>query len=392
MTFIATKDRPLATTITGSLPRPAWFTHNLAGRTLLSAFADDPVYREQYNDAVATLIADQTRAGLDVVTDGEMRFDIDVGGRSWSGYILDRLGGLQPYVASANGRQGEDIPSDARPPNTGTILGEIIRKRSEVVGPLDARPLQYDAVWKAAQRLTAKPVKVGSCSAQRLDPQLANRVHRDRDASLLALSRAMNDEFHRLADAGCPAIQVEEPSLHNVTARDQELTLERYVEAFNVEVQGLRGKTEVWCHTCWGNPFAQRLASTPTLKTMLPYADRLDVDVITFETAENDGAELAEIGAAVGKDKKIAIGVVRHRSLQVESAEEVAALVRKALRYIEPERLILSSDCGFGRQGMSRVHALYKMVAIVAGANIVRRELGLPEAPVAAMDNRFAIS
>lgn len=391
MTFIATKDQPLATTITGSLPRPAWFTHNLAGRTVLNTFADDPVYREQYTDAVAALIADQTRAGLDVLTDGEMRFDIDVGGRSWSGYILDRLGGLQPYVPADDGRSGA-IPSDVRPSNTGTILSEIIRRRSEVVGPLDARPLQYDTVWKTAQRLTPKPVKMGSCSAQRLDPQLANRVHRDRDASLLAISQALNVEYHRLADAGCPAIQIEEPSLHNVTDRDQELSLQSYVDAFNAEVQGLRAKTEVWCHTCWGNPFAQRLASTPSLKTMLPYADALDVDVITFETAENDGAELAEIGAAVGKDKKVAIGVVRHRSLQVENAADVAAMIRKALRYIEPERLILSSDCGFGRQGMSRVHAFYKMVAIVAGANIVRRELGLREAPVAAMDARYTFS
>ena len=392
MAFVATEGKPLATTITGSLPRPGWFTTNLAGRPLLTAFATDPVYREQYGDAVAALIGDQTRAGLDVLTDGEMRFDIDVGGRSWSGYILDRLGGLEPYTPDDVSGSGADIPSDVRPSTNGSILGEIIRRRSEVVGPLDARPLQYDSVWKTAQRLTTSPVKMGSCSAQRLDPQLANRVHRDRDASLFALSEALNAEYHRLADAGCPAIQVEEPSLHNVTARDQELSLERYVDAFNVEVRGLRAKTEVWCHTCWGNPFAQRLTSTPTLMPMLSLADRLDVDVITFETAENDGAELAEIGAAIGKDKKICIGVVRHRSLQVESAAEVAALIRKALRSIEPERLIVGSDCGFGRQGMSRVHAFYKMVAIVAGTNIVRGELGLPAAPVAAMDGRFTLS
>lgn len=393
MAFVATKDKPLATTITGSLPRPGWFTTNLAGRPLLTAFATDPVYREQYADAVAALIADQMRAGLDVLTDGEMRFDIDVGGRSWSGYILDRLEGLQPYVPDGARAERGGVPADdGRPTHEGTILGEIIRQRLEVVGPLDARGLQYDSAWKTAQRLTPKPVKMGSCSAQRLDPQLANRVHRDRDASLIALSEALNAEYHRLADAGCRAIQVEEPSLHNVTARSQELSIERYVEAFNVEVGGLRAKTEVWCHTCWGNPFAQRLASAPTLVPMLPYVDGLDVDVVTFETAENGGAELAEIAAAVGSDKKICIGVVRHRSLQVESAEEVAALIRKALAFVEPERLIVSSDCGFGRQGMSRVHAFYKMVAIVAGANIVRRELGLEAAPIAATDRGFAVS
>ena len=83
--------------------------------------------------------------------------------------------------------------------------------------------------------------------------------------------------------------------------------------------------------------------------------------------------------------------MVEHRTLQVERPEEVAAIIRKALQYIEPERLILSSDCGFGRQGMSRVHAFYKMVAMVWGANIVRNELGLEEVPIPAAEKRFSL-
>src|SRR5207247_2338850 len=118
------------------------------------------------------------------------------------------------------------------------------------------------------------------------------------------------------------------------------------------------------------------------------YLDRLDVDVITFETADNNGAEIAEIAAAVSSNKKICIGVVSHRTLQVEMPEDVATLIREALKYIAPERLVLSSDCGFGRQGMSRIHAFYKMIAIVRGANIVRHELGLPQAEILAADPR----
>jgi 5-methyltetrahydropteroyltriglutamate--homocysteine methyltransferase len=91
-------------------------------------------------------------------------------------------------------------------------------------------------------------------------------------------------------------------------------------------------------------------------------------------------------------DKKIAIGVVNHRDLQVERPEQVADLIRRALTYIPAERLILSSDCGFGREGMSRRIAFFKMVSIVRGTNIVRRELGLPEAPCLAADGRFAIA
>jgi 5-methyltetrahydropteroyltriglutamate--homocysteine methyltransferase len=71
--------------------------------------------------------------------------------------------------------------------------------------------------------------------------------------------------------------------------------------------------------------------------------------------------------------------------------EDVAALIRKALKSVPAERLLLSSDCGFGRQGMSRTHAFYKMVAIVRGANIVRRELGLPETVIPANDSRYAL-
>ncbi len=389
--YKATQGKPLATTITGSLPRPSWFVTNLSGRSFLATFARDPVYREQYGDAVAALIADQTRAGLDILSDGEMRFDIDIGGRSWSTYILDRMQGLEQRdpreivrLERGGTQRRVDMPGD--------ILNESIRMSPLVIGPLSAGRLQYDVVWKTAQRLTDKPVKMGSCSAQHLDQQVPNRFHKDRSESISAFSRALNEEYHRLADAGCSVIQVEEPCLHNATGTKRELSMDDYVEALNLEVQGLREKTEVWCHTCWGNPFAQRLAQVPSLKAVLPHMDRLNVDVVTFETAENGCEEIADIGAAIGKDKKICIGVVRHRSLQVEAPDEVAALIRKALKFVEPERLILSSDCGFGRQGMTRTHAFYKMVAIVKGANIVRRELGLPEAAVSAADDRYALA
>ena len=123
----------------------------------------------------------------------------------------------------------------------------------------------------------------------------------------------------------------------------------------------------------------------------LPFLDALDVDVLTFECASDGGANLAAIGKTIGKDKKIAIGVVHHRSLEVERPEQVAALIRKALEHIEPERLIVSSDCGFGRQGMSRMHAFFKLVAIRLGTNLVRKELGMDEVPCLAADPRYAL-
>ena len=97
---------------------------------------------------------------------------------------------------------------------------------------------------------------------------------------------------------------------------------------------------------------------------------------------------------AIGKTiigKKIAIGVIDHHTLQVESPDEVAAQIRAALKYIPPERLVISSDCGMGREGMSRRHAFYKMVSLVLGTNMVRKELGFPEAQCLAADEHYSL-
>ena len=83
--------------------------------------------------------------------------------------------------------------------------------------------------------------------------------------------------------------------------------------------------------------------------------------------------------------------MIDHHTLQVEKPEEVADHIRLALKYIPAERLVLSSDCGMGREGMSRRHAYYKMVALVQGTNIVRKELGLPQAECLAADPRYSL-
>ena len=91
----------------------------------------------------------------------------------------------------------------------------------------------------------------------------------------------------------------------------------------------------------------------------LPYFDQLDIDVLTLEGATNSGVDIPHFGSLISKSKKIAVGVISHRTMQIERPEEVATLIRRCLEYIEPERLILSSDCGFGRQSMSRMPVSY---------------------------------
>src|SRR5678816_4143144 len=333
-----TRDLILPTAITGSYPRPLWYDANLSGRSFKAALGDS-MFREQYFDAVAAVINAQEAAGLDIVTDGDSRFDLAVGGKSWFFYPIERLGGIDGHQDTSRGWMQRH---DLRP---GKILWEVQEAYQPAVvkNRLTRGPLEYAALWKVAQRLTDKPVKFGAICA----PGLAGMLW---------------DE-HYDAD------------------------LEFLTEAFNRQLVGV--DAEIWAHTCWGNPNQQRVYwKTPSYKRALPYLLQLDADVITFECASTDGMDLP-LFAKHKTDKKIGIGVISHCNTVVEPPEYVAGLIRKALEYIPPERLVVTTDCGFGREGLSRRIAYYKCVALVEGTNIVRRELGLPEARVRAADPRL---
>jgi 5-methyltetrahydropteroyltriglutamate--homocysteine methyltransferase len=380
----------LPTTITGSLPRPSWYVENLGLRPFRDAIADAR-FREQYTDAVGAFLRDQERAGLDIVTDGDARFDNDVGGMSWFQYPARRLKGLggADYHRTRKGYGGT---------RKGDIIFEVMESRvmPRCTGRIERGPLHYTQLWKVAQSLTSRPVKFGTIVPDLIGTSIGNDHYAKQEDLLFDLSDAMHDELVDLANAGCAVIQMEEPNIHLAGIQrgggGPQLGAEFFVDTFNRAVRGLREKCEVWCHTCWGNPAQQRLyATNQSYASALPLLNKLDVDVMTFETCANEGMDLEAIGRII-TGKKIAIGVVDHRNLQVETPDQVAALIRKALNVIPVDRLVVTSDCGFGREGMSRRIAFYKMVAIVRGTNIVRRELGLPEAPCLAADPRYALA
>ncbi len=387
--YKATAGIVLPTTITGSLPRPTWYTQNLGGRNFREAMVDR-FYREQYLDAVSAFVRDQETAGLDIVTDGDCRFDADVGGNNWFSYPPQHMTGFAGAHAYKlhGGRAG--IPR-----TRGHILHEILEARilPGLVGPVGRGTLEFTAVWKAAQRQTRRPVKFGTITAELIAMAVQDFHYKDLRTAILAIADALNEELHVLANAGCAAIQMEEPQIHLLAEKglDDVMNSAFMVEVFNRTVRGLRGKTEIWCHTCWGNPAAQRLfAKQPSYVPALAALNRVDTDIITFECASSDGMDLEAIGRVI-QDKKIAIGVIDHHTLQVETPDEVADIIRRALKYIPAERLVVSSDCGMGREGMSRRHAFHKMVSLVLGTNAVRRELGLPEAECLAADDRYSM-
>src|SRR5215831_14218254 len=188
----------LPTSIIGSLPRPAWYNAVLGSKSFLEAMVNSR-YREQYEDAVSCFLRAQETAGLDILTDGDAHYDEEVGGMSWQSYPLTHMDGF--------GKVPETMLY-----KLGTILPELIAVSVE------------DDYYK--------------------DP--VERTY--------AISDALNAELNELADAGCPVVQMEEPQIHMVPARGKtfgKLDVDDLVKIFNNTVKGLRGKTEVWCHTCW---------------------------------------------------------------------------------------------------------------------------------------------
>jgi 5-methyltetrahydropteroyltriglutamate--homocysteine methyltransferase len=386
----ATQDKILPTTITGSLPRPSWYTENLGLRTFIEAMVETR-FREQYEDALAVYLNQQDVAGLDIFSDGDVRFTQDIGGQSWTSYPPSHMAGFDQIPKPAPiGGGGIGFPR-------GHILHDYIEARvmPSITGPVKRGNLQYASMWKAAQRMTHKPVKFGTVTPELVAFAVQDFYYKDIRERIWAISDAFNEELHELADAGCPVIQMEEPQVHLLAARgvvDEIINPEFMLEVFNNTVRGLRDKTEVWCHTCWGNPSQQRMfAEVQTYKPALDILNKVDADVITFESVSSIGMDLEAIGQHI-TDMKIAIGVIDHHSLQVERPDEVAAHIRRAMESIPAERLVVSSDCGMGREGMSRRHALYKMGALVQGTNIVRKEIGAPVAECLIADPRFTLT
>jgi 5-methyltetrahydropteroyltriglutamate--homocysteine methyltransferase len=390
--YTATKDLMLPATVTGSWPRPRWYDQSLWGRPLDTGLLDVR-FREQFLDAHAAVLADQTRAGLDILTNGDYHLDEDFAGRSWHHYPLQRWLGLEHEELQYEKSRDSLL---AFPP--GTLMNEIETtwRWPRVVGKVEhnpRNPLEYAKLWRMAQARAGKPVKFGTCSSQVLaiflDSHTAEYPKDDKKQLIWDMATAMNTELRQLAAAGAKVIQIEEPTIHFTACfhPEQKELLDFMVEAFNHEVEGL-DDVELWIHTCWGNPNMQKVYSGESYANSIDtYLNRLKGDVWTVEMTEREFAEIDLFKPyADNLSKKIAVGVVSHRQLQADLPETVAGRVRKALEVIPADKLVLSSDCGFGRQGPNRLIAFYKAAGIAQGRNIVLKELGLEPRYVAAAD------
>ena len=255
-------------------------------------------------------------------------------------------------------------------------------------------------MWKTAQRLTDASGEI----RRRVAPEL-RRVRRRRTEYYKTLpARIARHQPMRstkscteLADAGCPVIQIEEPQIHlAAAARHSGQGAHARIHARGVQptpVKGLARQDRSLVRIPAG-AIPRSSGCSPrcrSYKPSLETCNTIDADVITFRVRELGRYRIWKRSASPITGTKIAIGVIDHHTLQVESPDEVAAQTGAALKYIPPERLVISSDCGMGREGMSRRHAYYKMVSLVLGTNMVRKELGFPEAECLAADERYSL-
>src|SRR5260221_3597567 len=151
-----TRDMIMPTAITGSYPRPLWYNANLNGQSFKTMLGDS-LFREQYFDAVAAIINAQEAAGLDIITDGDSRFDLAVGGKSWFFYPIERLGGVNGHRDTSRGWMRRHR---LRP---GKILweGQEAYQPGVVTEKLSRGPPEYTPIWQVAQRMSGKPGKFG---------------------------------------------------------------------------------------------------------------------------------------------------------------------------------------------------------------------------------------
>ena len=351
----------------GSYPRPAWFRYQLDGRDIREAFKFIH-HAEAFEDAVRTVIADQEQAGLDILTDGQMWFDdygMGIGSFLW--YWFERIRGFGP----------EKLPHPARAKARGTDRYALDQAGGAAVrGPIERGPIRLAELYTLAQRNTSRPIKacVGAGPVQ-----LATMAHfeggpiKDRYQLSYALSDIFRAEIADLCAAGCQYIQLEDLGawIPNLSGNKD------FAWVADVVNRTLAGcKVHKSWHFCLGNVWGTRVHGMTAggYARVLPHYFEVDVDQFVLDFACRDMQD-AHLLKDLPPGKTVAVGVIDVRNLEVEQAEQVAARIRKALEFIAPERVTLTTDCGMKQ--LPRPCAVEKLRSLCAGAALVRRELKL---------------
>jgi 5-methyltetrahydropteroyltriglutamate--homocysteine methyltransferase len=338
---------PIRTSVIGSYPFPGWLELcDVHGEEL------GPDDREEaVRDAVSVAVADQVRAGLDVISDGEQgRFDFNLS-----------------FYAFLEGLELEHAPRRQFGPPAHDQRG-----RHAVVGELSA-PRGLGVVEELERLRELAPLGPGLQAAVPGPYTLAGRIvpggaYPDRWAVAEALVPVVRDELARLVDAGCAFVQVDEPSMSCYAYREDTA---RMVELFNRTVEPAVGRTYLSTHLCFGN-YKGRAVAKRTYAPMFPDFLELAVDQLHLEMASRELAEL-ELIERVGEVRDVAVGLVDVKSYYLETAEDVEERIRACLRFVAPQRLAVAPDCGLSQT--ARWAARAKLEALVEGARRVRESV-----------------
>lgn len=341
-------EKLIPTTLVGSYPQPAWLVDKdkmlgsapprVRMKDVWKVTADE--LDEAQDDATLTAIHDQERAGIDILSDGEIRRE-------------------SYFNRFANALEGIDIDNPALVPNRRGVAVPVPR----VVGEIKrTTPVQVrDVAFLRAH--TDRPIKITIPGAFTMAKLAKDEHYGDTAALVAAYAKAVNEEIRDLKAAGADVIQIDEPYMQ---ANPEEA--EKFgVSAIDQALDGIEGETVV--HLCFG--YAYVVKDKPVGYSFLPQLDACSAGAISIEAAQPnlDPAILEKLPS-----KKILFGVLSLGTEEVETAETVAGRLRGALKHIAPERLIAAPDCGM--KYLPRAVAFGKLKAMVDGAAMVRAELG----------------
>lgn len=336
----------IPTALVGSYPQPDW----LVDKARLTASGPPRVrmrevwkvapndLEEAQDDATLTAIHDQERAGLDIISDGEVRRE------SYFNRFATALGGIDlDNPATVPSRTG-------KPTLVPRVVGEIHRTR-----PVQVRDVEF------LRAHTEHPIKITIPGAFTMAKLARDEHYGNLEKLIAAYAQALNAELRDLKNAGADIVQIDEPYLQ----ANPDDANRHGVDAIDQVLEGIEGPTVV--HLCFG--YAYAVKDKPPGYSFLPALDRCTADAISIEAAQPkiDPSILEQLAS-----KTIYYGVIDLGTHDIETPEIVAARLRDALAYIPAERLVAAPDCGM--KYLPRMIAFGKLDALVKGAAIVRSE------------------
>ena len=334
--------------LVGSYPQPEWRIDRkkLAGRFPPRVRAKElwrvpePWLAEAQDDATVMAIKAQEDAGLDIITDGEIRRE------SYSNRFATALEGVD------SDNPGTGLDRSGHPISLPRIAGKIRRRR-----PVEVDDLRF------LKRHTSKRVKITVPGPFTMSEQAQNDYYQTGEEAAMDYAVAVNEEIRDLFAAGADVVQIDEPWMQARPEKARQYGL----KALNRALQGVSGTTAV--HICFG--YAAVIHQKPPGYSFLPEFSACACDQVSIEAAQPalDCSVLSTL-----KNKKIMIGCIDLNDMTIETPEIVVARIKRALPYVPKEHVILAPDCGM--KYLPRDVAFGKMKAMVEGAKILRAEYG----------------